>query len=207
MKEYRTERVSPEEESSIIMHYEAFGWKLENTREIYHESERLVGANIRNTEYSGLQTAFNTETEVTNYVTLRFSRDMQMRNYLRLSALQDEFESLEEPQQKECPVKLHDKPKGWTILSCVAVLVVIAFIILTATVDDNLLFVMIIVAIVAIFSIVVMIIKWVGYKTYYYSDLKKILSHQRQYESMVELYEKRREKILDEAVRLSFTKK
>lgn len=185
------------------MHYETFGWELENTREVYHESEKLLGANIVNSPYIGTRTTFETATEVTNYVTLRFSRDLQMRNYSRLATLQDEFESLDEPQQTNCKVNIHNKPIGWTILSCVAVLAIIILIILTANINSNFKYAMLISMILSPFPIVIMIIKWIGYKKYYTSDLKKILSQQRTYESLVELYEKRRKGILAEAIRLS----
>lgn len=206
MKEYRTERVSPESESQKIMYYEAFGWVLENTQEVYHESEKLVRANTQNTEFRGLETTFDTKTEVTNYVTLRFSRDLQMPHYARLVELQNKFEGLKKPQKTKCNVKVHEQPIGWTVLSCIAVLAVIALIILTVTVDSSLRFVLIIVALVAISPIVVTIVGWLEYKKYYYSDLEKILSHQMQYESMVELYDKRQKEIFNEAIRLSSQK-
>lgn len=43
MKEYKTEKVPPEKEGLMIQYYETFGWKLEETREVYNESQEIVG--------------------------------------------------------------------------------------------------------------------------------------------------------------------
>lgn len=53
MKEYKTLRVSPEDEAECIQEMETFGWKLEDSREIYNESEELVGVHGKETVYGG----------------------------------------------------------------------------------------------------------------------------------------------------------
>ena len=46
MKEYKTMRISPDEEVSVIETLAVFGWKLEDSKEIYNESSEIVGVNV-----------------------------------------------------------------------------------------------------------------------------------------------------------------
>lgn len=102
MKEYKSLKVAPEEETDVIQFYDTFGWKLEETREVYNESQEFLGEKY--TSYNAFMQGFTgndgkvevqTRTNVTHFLSMRFSRETTMKHYNRLSALQNEFEGLE----------------------------------------------------------------------------------------------------------------
>lgn len=111
MKEYKTLKIAPEDEVTAIRYLETFGWKLEETREVYNESQEVVGEKY--TAYGGFMQGLTgndgrvdveTRTNVTHFLSMRFMRETTMKNYDKLSALQNEYDRLEiEP--------LYDMPK------------------------------------------------------------------------------------------------
>lgn len=110
MKEYQTIKVRPYEETNMIQYMETFGWKLDETREIYNESQEVVGSTVtvNNSFMQGFtgndaNVKVQTRTNVTHYLNMRFSRDTNMKHYDRISALQSEFESLDYLKHKEMP--------------------------------------------------------------------------------------------------------
>lgn len=112
MKEYKSINVAPEEETEAIQYYETFGWKLDETREVYNESQKVVGEKY--TSYNSFMRGFTgndgkvemqTRTTVTHFLSMRFSRETSMKNYDRLSALQNEYEDLEYLPHKDLPKK------------------------------------------------------------------------------------------------------
>ena len=112
MKEYKSLNVAPEEETEAIQYYETFGWKLDETREVYNESQKVVGEKY--TSYNSFMRGFTgndgkvevqTRTAVTHFLSMRFSRETSMKNYDKLSALQNEYESLEYLPHKDLPRK------------------------------------------------------------------------------------------------------
>ncbi len=125
MKEYKTVRVAPDEENDAIRCYESFGWKLEETREIYNESQEVVGESY--TSYNSFMQGFTgkdgrvdvqTRTNVTHFLSMRFSRDTSMKYYYKLSTLQKEFENLEFEPYYEMP----KKPILTTVLGIVGII-------------------------------------------------------------------------------------
>ena len=96
MKEYKTLRVSPEEETDTLTAYARFGWKLEDSREVYNESQEIIGVDEKVTSYGSfmrgftgndgkVETQVRTKTNVTHYITLRFSRETSIKEIGRAS--------------------------------------------------------------------------------------------------------------------------
>ncbi len=120
MKEYKTLKVKPFEETETIQYYESFGWKLDETREVYNENQEVVGEKV--TSYNSFMRGFTgndgkvevqTRTNVTHFLTMRFSRDTNILNYDKISALQQEFENTEFEPHYENP----DSPVMLTIIA------------------------------------------------------------------------------------------
>lgn len=120
MKEYKTLKVKPYEETETIQYYENFGWKLDETREVYNENKEVVGQKV--TSYNSFMRGFTgndgkvevqTQTNVTHFLSMRFSRDTNIMNYDKISALQNEFENMEFEPHHEAP----DSPVMLTIIA------------------------------------------------------------------------------------------
>ena len=79
MKEYFTERCNIEDENDIIQYYVAFGWNYEGSQEVFNEHQEAdpVGDTIY----------FKTITN--HYMSIKFSRDMEMPYYDDLKHLQN----------------------------------------------------------------------------------------------------------------------
>ena len=116
MKEYKTIKVTPAEEVVAIQYHETFGWKLEETREVYNESQEILGMKEKVTPYNSFMQGFTgnsgkvesqvrTRTNVTHFLSIRFSRETTMKNYSRLSELQNEFENLTYEPHHDLPKK------------------------------------------------------------------------------------------------------
>lgn len=110
MKEYKTLKVKPYEETDTIQYYETFGWKLDETREVYNESQEVVGERV--TSYNSFMRGFTgndgkvevqTQTNITHFLSMRFSRETSMLNYDKISALQQEFENTNYEPYSEKP--------------------------------------------------------------------------------------------------------
>ncbi len=84
MKEYFTERCNIEDENDIIQHYVAFGWNYEGSQEVFNEHQEADP--IGDTIY------FKTITN--HYMSIKFSRDMEMPYYDDLKYLQNNTTNL-----------------------------------------------------------------------------------------------------------------
>ncbi len=95
MKEYKTLRVSPEEESSTIKYMQRFNWELESSQEVYNEREEFLGAETKTKEYGSFmqgytgqsgksETIVHTRVNVTHYISMRFAREKDTPNYNRI---------------------------------------------------------------------------------------------------------------------------
>lgn len=84
MKEYFTERCNIEDENDIIQYYVAFGWNYEGSQEVFNEHQEAdpVGDTIY----------FKTITN--HYMSIKFSRDMEMPYYDDLKYLQNNTTNL-----------------------------------------------------------------------------------------------------------------
>lgn len=132
MTEYRTERVSPQNENAVIEMLSAFGWVLTSAQEIYNESTDIDGADVK--VYGSFMKGFtgndakinfNQRKTVTNYIVLKFERDTEMPNYLQLSELNNEFEdklNIPEPQK---PVKRTAVTVIGTVLILISIIMAI----------------------------------------------------------------------------------
>lgn len=129
MKEYKTLKVGPEDETTAIQCYETFGWKLEETREVYNESQEVLGVSEKVTSYGSFMRGFTgndgkiesqvkTQTNITHFLSMRFSRETTMKNYNRLSDLQKEYDSIEYEPYYDLP----KKPIKMTILGIFGVI-------------------------------------------------------------------------------------
>ncbi len=58
MKEYKTLQVSPEKECETITECGAFDWKLEDTREVYNETQEILGVDEKVTAYGSFMRGF-----------------------------------------------------------------------------------------------------------------------------------------------------
>lgn len=95
MKEYKTLQVYPQDETFAIEIYEKFGWQLENTREVYSESQGVTGATTSfDVDAGRAKTNVQSQKNVTHYISMRFSRDTSIKNYLQLKELEKEFDSI-----------------------------------------------------------------------------------------------------------------
>lgn len=145
MKEYKTLQVSPEDEGETIIANGKFGWKLEDTREVYNESQEVLGVEEKVTSYGSFMRGFTgndgkiesqvrTRTVVTHYLSMRFSRDTCMKNYDRLLKLEEKFnnppsepEYLPLKEQLPCKSYVHaTKPIFGTVLNFIVVLASVA---------------------------------------------------------------------------------
>lgn len=168
--EYRTERVDPNNESSVVNILGNFGWQLVDSQEIYNEHTEvtgvdatvygngIVGSFMRG--YTGKDGTVNVRqrTTVTNYVVLRFARDTEMENYGRLAELGNEFESklgISEPK----------KPIARTAILSIGVFILIVSIILAIIQKTAVEFYdIIIIAVFAVIMIPLTVLGWVKYK-------------------------------------------
>ena len=103
MLEYRTERVTPDQVDRFSMLMQRFGWKLEQSQEVYNENTSVVG---QSTYLAGNQSVLggyndvhwetqnHTQTNTTHYVALRFSRNTGMKNYHEICELEQQYNEL-----------------------------------------------------------------------------------------------------------------
>lgn len=176
MKEYKTLRVSPEDEAECIQEMETFGWKLEDSREIYNESEELVGVHGKETVYGGgllggfmqgftgssgkQQVTVQTRTNVVHFLSMRFSRDQSFKNYPEIARLEQVF--YETPEGLMRYVYEPEPPKRRTIVS--VILIVVFAIALVATIAESMPESMILAAsLLLAAAILFLILSWVFY--------------------------------------------
>lgn len=175
MKEFKTIRVSPEEENDIVTCYSHFGWVLDDSREVYNESKEVVGVNKKVTSYGAfmrgftgndgkIETEVQTRTNVTHYVTLRFSREMSMSGYGKLVELENEFMNAGKPAYR-MPVKPLKNSPPVRVTVIVAILLFVAIISLSQTTVglDGEIWEYAVFAIVGIAVVLAIIISWALY--------------------------------------------
>lgn len=90
--EKKTVTCIPSDENRIIDVYQAFGWMLDSSQEVYNKDSHIEGR--RDGNYS--------VTETTNYVKLVFARDKDMPYYEKITQLEARFWS----QESKRPAKL-----------------------------------------------------------------------------------------------------
>ena len=114
MLEYRTEKCTPNDLDSTCQAMQVWGWKLEQTQEVYSENNEIVS---NDTHLVGRQDIFGnyhdlhlestpvTQKTVTHYISARFSRDKAMPNYKRICELEQEYYH---PKEKSPKVKISE---------------------------------------------------------------------------------------------------
>lgn len=169
MLEYQTLRISPEREAQTIRNLAKYGWKHEETREIYNQNDQLIGISAQSyttyygNDYGKTDSQFNleTQTNVTHFLSMRFSRDTSMKNYARLKELEaiDPTKDLPLLKPEITPMK---KPIGLTValvlLSVIVSFIALLFILLENNVG------MIPALIIPVFAIVAIVATWVKYR-------------------------------------------
>lgn len=176
MKEYKTLRVTPEDESETITQCAVFGWRLEDTREVYNETQEIVGIKENVTSYGSFMRGFTgndgkvesevqTKTKVTHYLSMRFSREKSLKDYDRLVELEREYYEPTEPEYAQLkdlipvgkPVHLK-KPIVGTVLNAIVLITAIV-----AVMADWAIAVIVAAAVVAFIWTVATVSAWVRY--------------------------------------------
>lgn len=180
MKEYKTMRVDPSEEVDAIEALAVFGWKLEDSKEIYNESNEIVGVNVDTkvkTYGDGIvggflagwngdegkverNVTYETRKNVTHYVSLRFSRETSSKNYARLKELEEEYYA---GAGCKSYVSVPKKPIAFTVIASIALAIILIslctlFIGATAEIWE-----IVICVIVPVIFIPLMVVFWVRY--------------------------------------------
>ncbi len=132
MLEYRTETCAPNELDKLCELMQTWGWKLEQTQEVYNENVEVLG---NDTRLVGKEDIFGnyhdvhwestpiTQKKVTHYISARFSRDKSMPNYLLICQLENEFYN---PKEKSPAVIINEPTSG--VHTVLAVLFTVLFI-------------------------------------------------------------------------------
>ncbi len=176
MKEYKTINVKPEEEEAAIRYHETFGWKLEETREVYNESQEIVGVNEKVTLYGDgivgsfmrgftgndgkVETQVQTRTNVTHFLSMRFSRETGMKNYQRLSELQEEFDCTDYLNYQRVP----RKPIALTVIASIALAIVLISLMQLFFGEKAAVWEIVVCVIVPIAAVLTLVLSWVLYK-------------------------------------------
>lgn len=176
MKEYKTINVKPEEEETAIRYHETFGWKLEETREVYNESQEIVGVNEKVTLYGDgivgsfmrgftgndgkVETQVQTRTNVTHFLSMRFSRETGMKNYQRLSELQEEFDGTDYLSYARVP----RKPIALTVIASIALAIVLISLMQLFFGEKAAVWEIVVCVIVPIAAVLTLVLSWVLYK-------------------------------------------
>lgn len=176
MIEYSSHRVDPANENSFLEIMTNFGWTLVDSNEVYNESTQISEINVKSYDnylFGAFMKGFTgkdgkvevkTQTNVTNYIVLRFSRDTDMPNYSQLKSNETKFYNyINTPEPK--------KPIVRTIISFVAILILILSIIGTINEPIEPMDIVIIVLIVlGAPSLLIFSWKWYSNKKKYYED-------------------------------------
>ena len=165
--------------------YARFGWKLEDSREVYNESQEIIGVDEKVTSYGSfmrgftgndgkVETQVRTKTNVTHYITLRFSRETSIKDYDRLVAMENEFFNPKEPVYIALKQLVKNKPPIlFTVIAVIALIVVgISLIQIIAGVEPEL-WEIVVCAAVAVIAIVGTVVSWVLYKKNYSKKAKQ----------------------------------
>ncbi len=178
MIEYQTVRVHPTEEQDTIELYGTFGWNLIDAQEVYSESTKINNADIQVYDDSSFTGTFmkgytgkdgrinvNSYTKVTNYVTLRFSRDSDIKNYDEINELANEYDSLSECSEPKKPIMR-------TIIFALGMAFIIASVIMAIanhTVAE--IWEIIVCVVFPLIMTPFIVIGWIGYKRRYWTYL------------------------------------
>ncbi len=218
MKEYKTLKIDPSEEDKTITKMARFGWKVEDSREVYNESQRIVGIEGGTTHRSygngfagGFMRGFTgndgtsntqmnilTDTDVTHFLSLRFSRDTTMKNYDRIKKLEEEYNN-SRPQFKNS-VSERKKPTGLTVVAVIAI--IISLIILISNRSSLEPAGIVIFIVIPIIAILVIVFAWSRYNKYHPIEVSKNKEIKKFNEDAINSYRKRMQEIEKEAVTL-----
>lgn len=220
MKEYKTMRISPDEEVSVIETLAVFGWNLEDSKEIYNESNELVGVNVDSkvkTYGDGIiggfmagwngdegkverKVSLKTEKKVTHYISLRFSRETSLKNYARLKELEEEY--FRGNDSKEY-LPLPKKPVVFTVIASV-VLAIILISLCTLFVGAKAeIWEIVVCAVVPIVFIPLLIVFWVKYSKKKCFAIEENENRRVYNEQCRQAYDKRVKEIVEECVYLN----
>lgn len=220
MKEYKTMRVDPSEEVDVIEALAVFGWKLEDSKEIYNESNEIVGVNVDTkvkTYGDGViggflagwngdegkverNVTYETRKNVTHYVSLRFSRETSSKNYERLKALEAEYY-----QGDGCKsyVQLPKKPVALTVIASIAfAIIIISLCTLFIGAKAEIWEIIVCIAVPVIF-IPLLIVFWKRYSKKNKAAIEENDKISAYNAERREAYEKRVKQIIEECVRLN----
>ncbi len=218
MKEYKTLKIDPSEEDKTITKMARFGWKVEDSREVYNESQRIVGIEGGTTHRSygngfagGFMRGFTgndgtsntqmnilTDTDVTHFLSLRFSRDTTMKNYDRIKKLEEEYDT-SRPQFKNS-VSERKKPTGLTVVAVIAIIISLLNLISNRSSLPPAGIVIFIV--ITIVSILVIVFAWSRYNKYHPIEVSKNKEIKKFNEDAINSYRKHMQEIEKEAVTL-----
>lgn len=96
--EFKSLDIDVEQEEKIIQAFQSFGWRCTGSQRIFNQTTTPTGA----VSYESY-TYVHSETETIDFVRLTFERDKKMPNYDEISALEDEFWSLNSTLNYEKP--------------------------------------------------------------------------------------------------------
>ncbi len=220
MKEYKTMRVDPDDEVDTIEALAVFGWKLEDSKEIYNESNEIVGVNVDTkvkTYGDGIiggfmagwngdegkverQVTYETRKNVTHYVSMRFSRETSSKNYARLKELEQEYY-----QGAGCKsyVALPKKPIALTVIASIALAIIIIslctlFIGATAEIWE-----IVVCVVVPVVFIPLLIVFWMRYSKKNKIAVKENREISEYNAERQQAFAKRSKEIVEECVRLN----
>lgn len=100
MLEYKTLQCRPEQVDATCQAMQAWGWKVEQTQEVYNENTEVIS---NETYLAGKRDIFGnyydlhyesnpiTQKNVTHYISIRLSRNKNMPNYERIRQLEEEY--------------------------------------------------------------------------------------------------------------------
>ena len=196
MIEYRTERVDPQNESTVIDILQTFGWVLASSQEIYNESTEVVGVDVKvygDDFFGGFMQGWTgsdgkvnvrQRKNITNYVVLKFERDTDMPNYSELSELNSEFDSKLNVVEPKKPIKR-------TVITAVGTIIILISIIMALIQGTSaLLWEILVCVIFPIVMIPITALGWVKYKRnseYYNSVLYRLNEIYSEAQSLVSL--------------------
>lgn len=206
MLEYRTEKCTPNDLDSTCQAMQVWGWKLEQTQEVYSENNEIVSTD---THLAGRQDIFGnyrdlhlestpvTQKTVTHYISARFSRDKAMPNYKRICELEQEYYHPKEA----CPKVAIKEPSSNTWLAIIILIGGLffgAWALGRAISSGSTMFLVCMIALLVIFATVCIVCAVKAHKTYKIA-FATYSKEKTEYEKRVD---KRRDEILEEVLTL-----
>lgn len=224
MKEYKTMRVHPDDEVDTIESLAVFGWKLEDSKEIYNESNEVVGVNVdtqlKVKEYGdGIvggflagwrgdegkcnverKVTYETKKNVTHYVSLRFSRETTSANYQRLKELEEEYRS-----GAGCKPILAspDKPKIFTVFACIVLAIILISLCTLFFGETAEIWEIVVCVVVPVVIIPILVVRWVNYAKKSKAVDKENAEIREYNRKRMEAFERRSNEIVEECIRLN----